>query len=52
LAARDVIRSINGTKTFTLHQLRTVLQALKPGAPVTLQVQRDGRLQYIAFTYE
>ena len=31
LAPRDVIRSINGTKTFTLYQLRTALQALKPG---------------------
>ena len=52
LAPRDVIRSINGTKTFTLYQLRTVLQALKSGAPVTLQVQRDDRLVYVAFTYE
>ena len=52
LAPRDVIRSINSTKTFTLYQLRTALQALKPGAPVTLHVQREGRLLYIAFTYE
>jgi serine protease Do len=52
LAPRDVIRSINGTKTFTLYQLRTALQALKRGAPVTLQVQREGRLVYVAFTYE
>ena len=54
LAPRDVIRSINGTKTFTLYQLRTVLQGLKAGAPVVLQeqVQREGRLMYIAFTYE
>ena len=52
LAPRDVIRSINNTKTFTLYQLRTVLQGLKAGAPVVLQVQREGRLLYIAFTYE
>jgi serine protease Do len=52
LAPRDVIRTINNTKTFTLYQLRTVLQGLKPGAPVVLQVQREGRLMYIAFTYE
>ena len=52
LAPSDVIRSINGTKTFTLYQLRTALQALKRGAPVTLQVQREGRLLYVAFTYE
>ena len=52
LAPGDVIRAINATKTFTLYQLRTALQALKPGAPVVLQVQREGRLLYIPFTYE
>ncbi len=52
LLPRDVIRSINTTKVFTLHQLRTALGQLKPGAPVTLHVQRDGRLTYVSFTYE
>jgi serine protease Do len=49
---RDVIRSINNTQTYTLYQLRTALQALKPGMPVTLQVQRDGKLMYVPFIYE
>jgi serine protease Do len=49
---RDVIRSLNNTNLFSLVQLRTVLRELKPGTPVTLQVQREGRLMYIAFTYE
>ena len=40
---RDVIRSLNNTKMFTLDQLRNALRALKPGAPVTLQIQREGR---------
>ena len=52
LMPRDVIRSINNTQVFTLHQLRTALQALKPGAPATLQIQRDGKLMYVSFVYE
>ena len=32
--------------------LREAMRALKPGAPVTLQIQRDGRLMYVSFTFE
>jgi hypothetical protein len=32
--------------------LRTTLQGLKPGSPVVLQIQRDERLLYVAFTLE
>ena len=49
---RDVIRSLNNTKMFTLDQLRSALRELKPGTPVTLQIQREGRLMYVSFTYE
>ncbi len=49
---RDVIRTLNNTKMFTLNQLRGALGELKPGAPVTLQIQREGRLMYVSFTYE
>jgi len=49
---RDVIRSLNNTKMFTLNQMRSALQALKPGTPVTLQIQREGRLMYVSFTME
>jgi S1-C subfamily serine protease len=52
LQPRDVIRSLNNTKMYSLNQLRTALIELKPGAPVTLQVQREGRLMYVAFTFE
>ena len=52
LQPRDVIRSLNNTKMYTLNQLRTAVSELKPGAPVTLQVQREGRLMYVAFTFE
>jgi hypothetical protein len=36
----------------TLDRLRAALQALKPGAPVVLQIQRDDRLLFMAFTLE
>jgi serine protease Do len=49
---RDVIRSLNNTKVSTLEQLRDTVRALKPGTPVTLQVQREGRLMYVSFTFE
>ena len=52
LQPRDVIRSLNNTKMYSLNQLRTAISELKPGAPVTLQVQREGRLMYVAFTLE
>jgi serine protease Do len=52
LLPRDVIRSFNNTKVVTLDQLRRLVRELKSGSPVTLQVQREGRLMYVAFTYE
>jgi len=52
LLPRDIIRSLNKEPTATLAGLRLLLQALKPGAPVTLQIQRDGRLMYVSFTVE
>lgn len=52
LQARDVIRSVNNRRVATLQSLRETLRELKPGAPVTLQIQRAGRLMYVSFTYE
>jgi serine protease Do len=49
---RDVIRTLNNTKIYALEQLRGIVRALKPGTPVTLQIQREGRLMYVAFTIE
>jgi len=48
----DVIRSLNGEPMTTLDRLRTALAALKPGAAVVLQIQRDERLLYVSFTLE
>jgi serine protease Do len=52
LLPRDVIRSLNDTKMFTLEQLRNAVRALKPGSAVTLQIQREGRLLYVSFTLD
>ncbi len=52
LAVGDVIRNINGKQMTSLEMLRSNLRTLAPGAPVTLQIQRDGRLMYVTFTLE
>jgi serine protease Do len=52
LLPRDVIRSLNNQPTASVKGLRDQLQALKPGAAVTLQIQRDGRLMYLSFTLD
>jgi serine protease Do len=52
LLPRDIIRSVNKQPTATLAGLRELLQNLKPGAPVTLQIQRETRLMFISFTME
>lgn len=52
LAAGDIIRTLNGQRVTTLDQLRRILQALSPGAPIALQIQREGQLMYLAFTWE
>ena len=52
LAVGDVIRTLNGQPMTTLDRLRTTLKSLPPGAPVALQIQRDQKLLYIAFTLD
>jgi serine protease Do len=52
LATGDVIRTLNGEPMTTLDRLRATLKALQPGAPVVLQIQREERLLYIAFSLE
>jgi serine protease Do len=52
LQPRDVIRSLNNRQTSTLNGLRDALRELTPGAAVTLQIQREGKLLYIAFTLD
>lgn len=52
LTSGDVIRTLNGQPMTTLERLRDVLKSLPPGAPVVLQIQREQRLLYIAFTLD
>jgi serine protease Do len=52
LTTGDVIRSLNGQPMTTLDRLRAALAALQPGAPVVLQIQREQRLLFLAFTLD
>ena len=47
-----LFRSLNNRPTPTLAGLRQLVGALKPGSPVTLQIQREGRLMYVSFTID
>lgn len=52
LTAGDVIRTLNGEPMTTLDRLRNTLKNLPPGAAVVLQIQRDQKLMYLAFTLD
>lgn len=52
LTAGDVIRTLNGEPMTTLDRLRNALKALPPDAAVVLQIQRDQKLMYVAFTLD
>jgi serine protease Do len=52
LQPRDIIRSLNRRQMSTMQALRDMLKALTPGTPVTLQIQREGRLMYVSFMLE
>ena len=49
---RDIIRSVNTRRVQTLDALRESVRSITPGTPVTLQIQREGRLMYVSFTFE
>jgi serine protease Do len=49
---KDIIRSVNNRRVGSLDALRDSLRALTPGTGVTLQIQREGRLMYVSFTFE
>jgi serine protease Do len=52
LTTGDVIRTLNGQPMTTLERLRSTLKSLQPGAPVVLQIQREQRLLFLAFTLD
>lgn len=49
LTTGDVIHTINNCPVDTVDHLRSVLSQLKSGDAVALQVERQGKLQFIAF---
>jgi serine protease Do len=48
----DVIHALNGKPIRTIDGLRTALSAMPVNAPGVLQIERDGKLQYITFEME
>jgi len=52
LAAGDIIVAVNRTPVRGLAELRSILDALKTGDPVVLQLERGGELTFLAFTVE
>ena len=49
LVIGDVIRSVNGLPITSVAQLRAMVDKFKPGDPIALQVERKGKLMYVAF---
>jgi len=49
LVAGDVIRSVNGMPITSVKQLRSLIDAFKLGDAIALQVERKGKLMYVAF---
>jgi S1-C subfamily serine protease len=49
LRVGDVIYSLNRERIDSFDKLRKVALALHDGDSVVLQIERDGRLQYVAF---
>jgi len=52
LEAEDIIRAIDGAPLQSVSQLRAIVLKLGQGDPVVLQIERKGRLQYLAFEME
>ena len=52
LQTGDVLYEINHTPSLTIKTLRSTLEAMKPGDDVVLQVERSGKLIYVALELE
>jgi serine protease Do len=52
LEVGDVIHEINGTAVSSLEGLRTAMEKFKRGDAVALFIERDGKLQYLAYEVE
>jgi serine protease Do len=51
LHAGDVIHTLNRTPIDSVEQLRAVFHELKPAQSVALQIERGGKLEYLAFDW-
>jgi S1-C subfamily serine protease len=49
LSAGDIIHTLNGTSISNLQELRAALDAVEPHGAVVLQVERAGKLSFVAF---
>ena len=49
LQVGDVIHEINGSVVSSVDELRSTIGKMKPGDPVALFIERDGKLLYLAF---
>jgi serine protease Do len=49
LQVGDVIHEVNGTVASSVDGLRTTMEKFKRGDAVALFIERDGKLQYLAF---
>jgi len=52
LAIGDVIYSVNNAPVADIETLRKIVDAIKPGDPAVLQVERDGKLLFLALELE
>jgi serine protease Do len=52
LTIGDVIYSVNNSPVADVSTLRSLLDAIKPGEPVVLQVEREGKLMFVAIELE
>jgi serine protease Do len=48
----DVIHAFNRTPVKNMDDLRTALGKMKPGDPVALQIERNGKLTFLTFEME
>jgi S1-C subfamily serine protease len=49
LTTGDIIHAINNRQVDTVDNLRSALSSLKAGDPIALQVERQGKLQFLSF---
>ena len=52
LVTGDIIHAVNGRPVDTVDNLRSALSILKAGDAVALQVERQGKLQFVSFEME